>query len=82
MVLLRRSVKSGGHPVKGRGVKRVLSDESHGACWLFNEGTCRFGTTCKFAHKCALCGGPHRRVNCSRGGEEIRAKKWLVVLVY
>ena len=37
---------------------------------MFNEGTCRFGTTCKFAHKCALCGGPHRRMNCSRGGEE------------
>ena len=34
----------------------------------------RFGTTCKFAHKCALCGGPHRRMNCSRGGEEKIAK--------
>ena len=55
-------------------MKRVLRDEIQGACWLFNEGTCRFGTTCKFAHKCALCSGPHRRVNCSRGGEEGRAK--------
>ena len=72
--LLRRSVKSGGESVKGRGLKRVLRDEIQGTCWLFNEGTCRFGATCKFAHKCALCGGPHRRMNCSRGGEEKRAK--------
>ena len=30
--LLRRSVKSGREPVKGRGVKRVLRDETQGAC--------------------------------------------------
>ena len=51
--LLMRSVKSGGESVKGRGLKRVLRDKIQGTCWLFNEGTCRFGTTCKFAHKCA-----------------------------
>ena len=71
---LVRSVKSGGKSVKCRGVKRVLRDEIQGTCWLFNEGTYRFGTTCKLAHKCALGGGPHRRMNCSRGGEEKRAK--------
>ena len=71
--LLRRSVKSGEESVKDRGLKRVLMDEIQGTCWLFNEGTCRLGMTCKLAHKCALCGGPHRRLNCS-GGEEKKAK--------
>ena len=50
--LLRRNVKSGVELVKGRGVKRVLRNEIQGACWLFNEGTCRFGTTSKFAQMC------------------------------
>ena len=52
----------------------MLRDEIQGTCWLFNEGTCRFGATCEFVHKCALCGGPYGRMNCSRGGEEKRAK--------
>ena len=67
-------MKSGGELVKGMGMKCVLWDEIQGACWFFNEETFRFDTTCKFEHKYALCGGPHWRMNCSRGGEEKRVK--------
>ena len=67
---LLRSMKSGGESLNDRGVKRVLRDENQRTFLLFNEGTCRFGTTCKFAHKCGLYDGPHRRISCSRRGEE------------
>lgn len=37
-----------------------------GACWLYNEGHCRFFGLCKYKHECSACGGPHPAARCSR----------------
>ena len=35
------------------------------ACKLYNRGYCRFGNSCKFAHKCSYCGKMgHAIINC------------------
>ena len=36
-------------------------------CWKFNLGPCTYGMSCKFEHRCALCGKfGHGVVNCQR----------------
>ena len=36
----------------------------------YNEGKCRqTATTCRYAHRCTECGGPHPRMHCPRGGQ-------------
>ena len=36
-------------------------------CYLFNQGTCRYGTLCKFQHMCSVCSGRHPKVSCKAG---------------
>ena len=42
-------------------------------CWKFNLGRCTYGMSCKFEHKCALCGkfghGTHNCRRARRGGK-------------
>ncbi|KAG8538156.1 hypothetical protein GDO81_023203 [Engystomops pustulosus] len=37
-----------------------------GACWLFNEGHCKFFGLCKYKHECSSCGGSHAALRCTR----------------
>lgn len=73
--LFRKRLKVGEDKLGVRGVKRQWKEEGQGVCWLFNEGVCKFGVSCKFLHKCVKCGGPHRGMSCTRGREEKRLKK-------
>ena len=51
---------------QGRVLKRPLASSHQKICWSFNDGICSFGTTCKFHHKCDICGGPHGRRDCAK----------------
>lgn len=35
----------------------------------FNEGTCKFGTVCKFKHEYSGCGGSHSFNRCAQKGK-------------
>lgn len=37
-----------------------------GACWLYNDGHCKFFGLCKYKHECSACGGPHPASRCTR----------------
>ena len=50
----------------GGGVKRPLCTTRANVCWQFNDGWCRFGSSCKFPHKCEMCGGRHGRLKCGK----------------
>ncbi|XP_053558364.1 uncharacterized protein LOC128649240 [Bombina bombina] len=42
-----------------------------GLCFQFNEGQCKFGSSCKYKHECSVCGGIHSGAKCfrkNRGG--------------
>jgi len=54
---------------RGKGMKCQLTDEGLEVCWLFNEGSCRFGDPCKFAHRCS------KGVLCLRGKDGKRIRK-------
>ncbi|XP_069813242.1 uncharacterized protein [Dendropsophus ebraccatus] len=44
-----------------------------GACWLYNEGHCRFAGLCKYRHECSSCGGTHPALRCrSNSGKSTR----------
>lgn len=45
------------------------TDKKWGFCWQFNEGTCKFGATCRFKHTCSGCGGSHALSKCFRRGK-------------
>ena len=55
--------KGGGKGAAGKG-SRILPG---GPCKsrLDPKATCTYGTTCKFSHTCASCGGQHAASNCS-----------------
>nr|KAG8538197.1 hypothetical protein GDO81_023138 [Engystomops pustulosus] len=46
------------------------SHKSTGACWLYNEGHCRFYSSCKFRHECSICGGNHPALRCFRRNKQ------------
>ncbi|XP_075694192.1 uncharacterized protein LOC142660963 isoform X1 [Rhinoderma darwinii] len=48
----------------------VAAARPTGACWLYNEGHCRFFATCKFQHECSICGGAHAALRCFRRGKQ------------
>ena len=50
----------------GGGVKRPLCTTRANVCWQFNDGWCRFGSSCKFPYKCEVCGGRHGRLKCGK----------------
>ena len=64
--LPRRCMISWRETQQGRVLKRPLSSSHQKICWSFNDGICSFGTTCKFHHKCDICGGPHGRRDCAK----------------
>ena len=36
-------------------------------CWRYNKGTCKFGSKCRFEHKCSYCGTMnHPATNCHK----------------
>lgn len=37
-----------------------------GACWLYNDGHCKFFGLCKYKHECSACGGTHPASRCNR----------------
>ena len=44
-------------------------------CRRFNNGRCKQPAfNCRYAHRCAECGGPHSRLSCSRGGQRGSAR--------
>ena len=44
-------------------------------CRRFNNEKCKQPAfNCRYAHRCAECGGPHSRLSCSRGGQRGRAR--------
>lgn len=47
------------------------TDKKWGFCWQFNEGTCKFGATCRFKHTCSGCGGSHALSKCFRDGVKV-----------
>lgn len=76
---LRRKVpaaqvgESSGNGVRG-GMKRAWEERRPGpaVCWQFNTGACRYGTSCRFAHSCGICFGPHPKFRCAREAEKKR----------
>jgi len=64
--LLKRGLKFGGEYGRVKGMKRQLKDDGQEVCWLFNEGSCRFGESCEFAHRCSWCRSTHNDVLCLR----------------
>ena len=39
-------------------------------CRRFNGGKCKQSAfSCRYSHRCVDCGGPHPRLNCSRGSQ-------------
>ena len=56
-------------PSQRTGTPQRTPPRTHGAprprtCRYFNEGSCTFGSTCKFPHKCAKCGANHPATGC------------------
>ncbi|PIO11577.1 hypothetical protein AB205_0155200, partial [Aquarana catesbeiana] len=45
------------------------AEKRWGYCWQFNEGTCRFGSNCRFKHMCSGCGGSHALSKCFKKGK-------------
>lgn len=43
--------------------------QKKGLCFQFNEGSCRFGATCRYRHECSGCGGSHGYAKCFRKGK-------------
>ena len=64
--LPRRCTLSWRETQQGRVLKRLLASSHQKICWSFNDGICSLGTTCKFHHKCDICGGPHGRRDCMK----------------
>lgn len=50
----------------GSGTSGAVAVRRPGACWLYNEGHCKFFGLCKYKHECSACGGPHPAARCSR----------------
>ena len=45
--------------------------QSAECCRRYNDGKCRQTlATCRYAHKCLECSGPHPRLHCPRGGQK------------
>lgn len=42
-----------------------------GYCWQFNEGQCKWGTSCKYKHECSGCGGAHPHARCFKKGKGV-----------
>ncbi|OCT55265.1 hypothetical protein XELAEV_18003371mg [Xenopus laevis] len=40
-----------------------------GFCWLYNEGQCKWGSSCKFKHECSGCGANHPYNRCFKKGK-------------
>ncbi|KAM3923887.1 uncharacterized protein RB166_012822 [Leptodactylus fuscus] len=41
-----------------------------GLCFAYNEGTCKYGSKCKFKHECSYCGGgSHGESRCFKRGK-------------
>ena len=44
--------------------------QSAECCRRFNDGKCKqTAASCRYAHKCSDCGGPHPRLQCPRSGQ-------------
>ena len=57
--------QSPNHQGSGRGA------QSAECCRRFNDGRCKQSISmCRYAHRCADCGGPHPRLHCTRGGHQ------------
>ena len=57
--------QSPNHQGSGRGA------QSAECCRRFNDGRCKQSPSmCRYAHRCADCGGPHPRLHCTRGGHQ------------
>lgn len=55
---------AGGTSTSGQSASR-----KKGVCWQFNEGTCRFGSSCKYKHECSGCSGNHSLTRCFKQGK-------------
>ncbi|CAN2390770.1 hypothetical protein PRIEUP_LOCUS807, partial [Pristimantis euphronides] len=42
-----------------------------GACWLFNEGHCRFLAQCRYRHECSICSGSHAAIRCFKRARQV-----------
>lgn len=64
----------------GGGGSSSTADKRKGFCWSFNEGSCKFGTTCKFKHEFFNCGAPilsidvHKEAKAERGSLQEKGK--------
>ena len=55
MRLKDRNGHSGGYASQGKS-NEGRSKNRRDVCWRYNRGRCSFGASCKFEHKCAVCG--------------------------
>ncbi|OCT57116.1 hypothetical protein XELAEV_18003994mg [Xenopus laevis] len=44
--------------------KTQTSQQRYNCCWAFNESICKFQTSCRFKHECAVCNGSHPAFRC------------------
>ncbi|OCT57121.1 hypothetical protein XELAEV_18003999mg, partial [Xenopus laevis] len=48
----------------GSGTGNASVNNKAGYCWAFNEGSCKWGTTCRYKHECSHCNGRHPMQKC------------------
>ncbi|CAH2246617.1 PREDICTED: uncharacterized protein LOC100494000, partial [Pelobates cultripes] len=47
----------------------VPAGQKKGLCWTYNEGQCKWGTSCRFRHECSGCGGNPGASRCFKKGK-------------
>ena len=54
-----------------QGTPATRPPQSTECCHRYNDGRCKQSTnSCRYAHRCSDCGGPHPRLHCPRRGHK------------
>ena len=56
-----RGVRSGGGSGRARNAQPSSSER---VCYSWNDGNCRYPSSCRYRHKCVRCGGDHPANEC------------------